>query len=277
MKSLTYNKLSLNFSIPKIMGIINLTDDSFYEGSRHQFGDSFKKEIDNQIAEGASIIDLGAQSTRPGAQLLDATTEIQRLDRAIPFILENYPKIWISIDTFYPEVAEKSLQLGAHIINDISAGDFDPSMLDVVSKWNCPYVAMHRQGDSKTMQINPQYNNIVEDLIKYFKQKGSVFNQKSINQWIIDPGFGFGKTIDHNYSLLNSLNEFSIFDRPILAGLSRKSMIYKKLDLTPETSLNGTTALNMFALTKGASILRVHDVKEAKQCVDLYQSLKSEQ
>lgn len=256
------------------MGIINLTEDSFYAESRFLSEASFKKEIENQVSQGASIIDLGAQSSRPGATLLDAKTELTRLTPAIEFILKYYPNTWISIDTFYSEVAEKALELGAHIINDISAGEFDPMMLDVVSKWNCPYVAMHRQGDSQTMQNNPTYHNIVEDLLKYFKQKSSIFSEKNINQWIIDPGFGFGKTVDHNYQLLNLLENFVELNKPILVGISRKSMIYKKLNLTPETSLNGTTALNMFALTKGATILRVHDVKEAKECVDLYQSLK---
>lgn len=265
----------LSLHTPVVMGIVNLTTDSFYEGSRHSLNDEFLAKVQSMIADGAKIIDLGAQSTRPGATLLSAETELQQLLPAIASIKANFPEIWISIDTFYSDVAEACLKQGAHIINDISAGEFDPKMLDIIAQYQIPYVAMHKQGDPQSMQQNPTYKNVVGDVMAYFIEKSKLFHKMGINQWILDLGYGFGKTVEHNYQLLNNSRMFEAIGQPILTGISRKSMIYKPLSINPNEALNGTTALNMIALENGSHILRVHDVKEATECIKLHGLLKN--
>ena len=257
------------------MGIVNLTSDSFYAGSRAQNIDEALAKIESMINDGASIIDLGAQSSRPGATLLSAEHELEQLIPVIEMITKKFPEIWISIDTFYSKVANDSIEAGAHIVNDISAGEFEPQMLEIISKHKVPYIAMHKKGDPENMQVNPEYTNVTQEVLSYFVSKKNLFEKMGIYDWILDMGYGFGKTVSHNYQLLNESEVFSMIERPILTGISRKSMIYKPLNISQNEALNGTTALNMIALEKGSHILRVHDVKEAKECIDLHCLLKN--
>jgi dihydropteroate synthase len=225
------------------------------------------------LQEGASILDLGGQSTRPRATRISAADESQRV---LPFIAEvkkNFPECWISVDTFYASVAEQALQQGADLVNDISAGEDDQHMLEIVAKYKIPYVAMHKKGTPQDMQNDPEYSDVVLDLIRYFREKKVQLESMEIFDWMLDPGFGFGKTLQHNYAILNALESFAIFQRPVLIGLSRKGMVQKALGVSADGALNGTTALHMAALQRGAAILRAHDVKEAMQCISLHQLL----
>lgn len=267
----------LPLDIPVVMGVINLTQDSFFEGSRAYNPESALSMARKMVLEGASILDLGAQSSRPGANLLTADEELQQLIPTIQAIKAELPSIWISVDTFYASVAKQCIEVGADIINDISAGEFDPEILPLIAQSQIPYIAMHRQGDSQTMQNNPTYDNVVNDLLSYFIQKKKSFDALGIYNWALDLGFGFGKTIEHNYKLMQYMNVFQSLNIPILAGISRKSMIYKPLAINAEEALNGTTALNMIALERGANILRVHDVKEAMECIKIHCLLKNQQ
>ncbi len=273
--SLKSGASELSLYSPVIMGIVNLTTDSFYEDSRLTINDEFVEKIQSMIDDGAKIIDLGAQSTRPGASLLSAETELMQLLAAVEIIKSNFPEIWISIDTFYSEVAEACLKKGVHMINDISAGEFDPKMLELIAQYQIPYVAMHKKGDPQSMQQNPTYENVVGEVMEYFIQKSKLYREMGIQQWVLDLGYGFGKTVEHNYQLLNHSKLFEAIGQPILTGISRKSMIYKPLNINPQEALNGTTALNMIALENGSHILRVHDVKEASECIKLHGLLKN--
>ena len=255
---------------PIVMGIINVTPDSFYAGSRVSMTDDIIDQVTRMIAEGATIIDVGGQSTRPGSKHVAAEEELKRVLPAIEAIKGMSKEIFISIDTFYANVAGESILAGADIVNDISSGDMDAEMISTVAKLNVPYVSMHMQGTPQTMQVNPQYNNLVPDLLDYFIKKMEVCKAAGINDVIIDPGFGFGKTIQQNFELLRKFSAFKIFEKPLLAGLSRKGTIYKTLGITAEDALNGTTVLNTFALQNGANILRVHDVKEAVEAITLF-------
>lgn len=259
---------------PWVMGIINITEDSFYSGSRVKSLDDFKRKVDQQIIEGAQIIDLGGQSTRPGSTRISDEEEIERVLPALNWIKKEYPNVWVSIDTYHSEIAKTCINNGAHIINDISFGIDDEKMIDVIVDQDITYIGMHKQGNPETMQENPRYQNVVDEVFNFLLDRKKEYLEKGVRNIWLDPGFGFGKTLNQNYQLLNQLQLLKKVDSNILIGISRKSMIYKYLEITAEGSLNGTTALNMVALMNGAQILRVHDVKEARECVKLFEQLK---
>lgn len=261
----------MDLSIPKIMGIINITPDSFYDKSRVMDKNSILTKIEQMISEGVDIIDLGAMSSRPGANIIEEEVELNRLIPIVECITTNFPTTILSIDTIRARVAQQAIDNGAHIINDISAGNFDNNMLITVGKLNVPYICMHSKGLPIEMQLNPNYENVLVEITDFFIKKIGVCQTLGIKDIIIDPGFGFGKSIAHNYTLLKHLNTFQFLNHPILVGLSRKSMIYKALNIPIEETLPATTALNLMALQNGAKILRVHDVKAAKQAINLYQ------
>ncbi len=265
-KANIYNRMA---NCHLIMGIVNITPDSFYDGGRYITIDDAIKQCAKLITEGVDIIDLGAASTRPGANEISPEEELKRLLPVLAYLVSNHPQIPVSIDTFHSHVAKEMAEKGASIINDISGGSFDKEMFRTAAKLHVPYILMHIQGTPKDMQLEPHYINVVEEVYAYFSQRIMELKAAGVNQIIIDPGFGFGKTVEHNYSLLRNLNKFKNFGLPILAGLSRKSMINKVLKIKPENALNGTTALNAIALLNGANILRVHDVKEARQVIQL--------
>jgi len=254
---------------PIVMGIINATTDSFFEGHLHKGIDQITALANKMIADGATIIDIGGQSTRPGSKAIGAEEEIARVVPVIEAIKKDNADAVISIDTFYSKVATAAVNAGASMVNDISGGQFDTDMFSTVAALNVPYICMHIKGLPETMQQNPSYNNVVKEVIDYFIKKITDCKKAGIKDIIIDPGFGFGKTIAHNFQILQSLSVFSMLEKPILAGISRKSTIYKTLGTTAENALNGTTVLNTIALMNGASILRVHDVKEAVEAVKL--------
>lgn len=265
----------LNFDSPIVMGILNITPDSFYDGNTLFSDKDMLLRAEKMLKDGASIIDIGGYSSRPGAKEISTEEEINRIVNPIKLITKEFPESIISIDTFRGKVAQEAIHCGASIINDISAGDDDATMFDVVKQNQVPYIIMHKQGTPKNMQDSPQYKDVVGDVFKYLINKVNELNKMGINDIIIDPGFGFGKTISHNFELLNNLKNFELLNVPVLVGLSRKSMIYKPLNSSPNEALNGTTALNMAALQNGANILRVHDVKEAMECVKLLKLLKA--
>jgi len=273
--SIEFNGIQVDLSDPKIMGIVNLTPDSFYAESRFSFTDELIQKCESMVASGASFLDLGGYSSRPGAQEITMEEEITRTSGAVETVAKRFPTIMISIDTFRQEVARVAIENGASMVNDISGGELDPKMFELISKHNIPYVLMHMQGDPKTMQKAPTYQNVTQEVIQSIEKRLAFLHASDANQVIIDPGFGFGKSLDQNYQLLNELNNLSVLNSPVLVGFSRKSMIYKLLDEKPETSLNGTSVLNTIALTKGAKILRVHDVKEADECVKLWSACSS--
>lgn len=260
-----YRKLEIKY--PLIMGVVNLTPDSFYSVSRAFSESEYIKIIDQMVLDGVDIIDLGGQSTRPGATLVSDEDEYSRIAGALDYIILKYPQVWVSIDTFHSNVARQALEKGAHIINDITSGGFDKNIHSVVAEFNGCYVCMHMQGNPENMQVNPSYKNVTTEVMEFFKTKINQCEQAGIKNIVIDPGFGFGKTIEHNYELVKNLDSFIGFGYPVLAGFSRKSMIYKMLDTTPENSLNATTVLNTIGVLKGVSILRVHDVKEAAEVI----------
>ncbi len=260
----------INLSTPKIMGILNVTPDSFYNGGKFRTRKEILKKTEQMIEEGASIIDVGAYSSRPGAEHISVEAEIQRLSIALAAIRANFSDVIVSADTSRSAVAIMAVKdYEVDIINDISAGSADKNMFDTIAELNVPYVMMHIKGTPQNMQNNPTYDNVVEEIIKYFSEKIQKAKLSGICDIIIDPGFGFGKTLEHNYQILNRLDDFKIFELPILVGLSRKSMIYKALGTTPVEALNGTTVLNTIAIMNGADILRVHDVKEAAETIKL--------
>lgn len=262
-----------DFGSPIIMGILNVSPNSFF--SQHL--DSFAKMIshsEKMISEGATILDIGGMTTKPGSDQISEKEEWERVGPVIKELRRNFPNVLLSVDTYRGIIAEKSADEGIDMVNDISAGELNNSMLPTMGKLKLPYIAMHMQGRPRTMQQQPQYENVVQDILSYFIRKIEECDRYGIKDLLIDPGFGFGKTIDQNYELLNGMHQFQILEKTILVGLSRKSMIYKSLDITPEQALNGTTALHMIALQQGAKILRVHDVKEAKECIKLWSLLR---
>jgi dihydropteroate synthase len=254
---------------PQVMGILNLTPDSFYEASRHSNIDSAIAQAHLFIQEGASIIDIGAQSTRPGAHMEGAEIEIQRLIPYIEAIHQAYPKQLISVDTFYASVAEAALKAGAHIINDISCGAFDENILTVVAKNNAGYIGMHLTGGMDTMHKVEAREDIIATIISYFEAKKKLLLKYGIEHWVIDPGFGFGKTVEENFTIVKKINELKIGGLPILLGASRKSSLYKTLGIESKDALNATTIVNTVGLLKGVDIVRVHDVKEAAEIIQL--------
>ena len=259
-----------------IMGILNATPDSFFEGSRIVY----QKAVDvagKMLEDGADMLDIGGQSTRPGANLVSAGEEADRVLPVIESLVSAFPKATISVDTFYSHVARLAVSKGASVVNDISAGEDDEAMLSFIADSKVTYVAMHKQGNPQNMQKNPFYQNVTGDVFGYFEKKQALFQSLGINNWIIDPGFGFGKTVAHNFELLRNLGEFKKLGNPLLVGISRKSMIWKTLQTSAAGALNGTTALHMAALIHGADILRVHDVKEAKECITLYKTMYATQ
>ena len=251
------------------MGILNVTEDSFFDGGVYLNKEQIRLRCKKMLEEGASIIDIGAQSTRPGATLIQADDELFKLLPIIRLLKTEIPEIIISIDTFWAKTANECITAGAHIINDISAGEMDAKMFNTIAKLQVPYIIMHIQGTPKNMQKRPTYNNVVAEVISYFDKKITLLKANGVEKIIIDPGFGFGKTLAHNYQLLNSLDQFNKFELPVLIGTSRKSMIYKLLETSPKQALNGTSVTNTIALQKGVSILRVDDVKEAIECIKI--------
>jgi len=273
-KTYLTNGKQLSFEKAQVMAIINITPDSFYDGGKFSSVTDIIKDAEMKIHEGATIIDIGAASSRPKAVSVTVKDEIFRLREPLTKLRKEFPKMLISIDTYLSEVAEFAIDLGADIINDISGGELDSKMIDVVAKHQIAYVLMHMQGTPQNMQLNPTYENVVKELGDFYKSKIADCQSKGFEKLIIDVGFGFGKTVEHNYELLKHLHDFTEFGFPILAGLSRKSMINKVIHTSPVTALNGTTVLNTIALQNGANILRVHDVKEAKQAIDLFEFYK---
>ena len=263
-----------DFSTPVVMGILNVTTDSFYDGGKYLSELEITKQISKIEKEGAKIIDVGASSSRPGSIPVSEKTEIERLLPTIELIKKNSPNIKISIDTFRSNVARQCIKNGADMINDISAGEKDKKMFDTIAELNVPYVMMHMKGNSLTMQKNPNYDDIIKEISEFFEKKIKTLNSLGFNKIIIDPGFGFGKTLEHNYEILRNLSEFKKINLPILVGVSRKSMIYNLLDITADQALNGTSIINTIALNNGANLLRVHDVKEAIECINITNQLK---
>ena len=265
----------LDLARPKIMGILNLTPDSFYDGGRYQTEKALLTQVEKMLSEGADIIDIGGMSSRPGAKLIPIEEELNRVLPAIHAILKEHPKTILSIDTVRSEVARQTVGEGASIINDVSAGTIDSEMFKTVGAINCPYILMHIKGVPENMQKSVQYDgHVVTTVMDFLIEKMGQLRELEVKDIVIDPGFGFGKTVDHNYELLKNLSSFRILEVPILVGLSRKSMIHKFLNVTPETALNGTTALHFAALENNAKILRVHDVREAKETLLLWEKLK---
>ena len=266
----------MDLSTPQVMGILNITPDYFYAGSRNQTAQEISERANRILEEGASIIDIGAYSSRPNAENISPEEEMRRLRMALEILNKEHPDAIISVDTFRADVAAMCVEeFGVAIINDIAAGEMDPHMFDTVARLNVPYIMMHMQGTPQTMQATPHYDNLIKEIFLYFAAKIEQLHAKGVKDIILDPGFGFGKTITHNYELLNQLQEFSLFEMPVLVGVSRKSMIYKLLGGTPFEALNGTTALNTISLLKGANILRVHDVKEAVETVKIVEAMRN--
>ncbi|GAP73325.1 dihydropteroate synthase [Candidatus Symbiothrix dinenymphae] len=261
----------MNFSTPKVMGILNITPDSFFLGSRKQTEKEIAQRVVQILDEGADMIDAGGYSSRPNAVFVSPEEEMQRLRFGLKILFREAPEAIVSIDTFRAEVARECVEkFGAAIINDIAAGALDAKMFDTVADLQVPYCIMHSQGTPQTMMEHTQYDKLMPDILKYFAEKVANLNQKGVNDIWIDPGFGFSKTTPQNYEVLKHLEQFAVFEMPVLVGFSRKTMIREVLEITTEEALNGTTALNMYALTKGANIIRVHDVKEAVQTAKLY-------
>ncbi|MEM9833920.1 MAG: dihydropteroate synthase [Bacteroidota bacterium] len=262
---------------PHVMGILNITPDSFYDGGKyHQADRALLSQAEKMLRDGATLLDLGGYSSRPGASHISVEEEKLRVVTAIEHVAKNFPEANLSVDTFRAEVAQEALAAGACMVNDISGGELDPRMFEVVARYQVPYVLMHMRGTPQTMKQLTDYDHIVVELLGYFQQKIARLRELNVADIILDPGFGFAKTIDQNYHLLNHLQAFQELGLPVLAGLSRKSMIYKRLGGTPGNALNGTTVLNTVALLQGVAILRVHDVKEAQEAIHLVQYTKSE-
>ncbi|MFO8236627.1 MAG: dihydropteroate synthase [Bacteroidales bacterium] len=265
----------LDFSIPRVMGILNITPDSFYDGGYYYEQDVAKEQVIKLVEDGADIIDVGGYSTRPGADTIPVHEEWNRLEPVLELIRENFPDVIISVDTFRSEIAGKAkAEYNIDMVNDISAGELDDNMFSTIAELQVPYVMMHMKGNPQNMRHKAQYNDLIGEITAYFAEKVDFLRTLGVKDMIIDPGFGFSKTIAHNFILLRNLKDFAIFNLPLLVGLSRKSMIYKTLDISPQESLNGTTALNTLALLQGADILRVHDVKEARETMRLFDKYK---
>lgn len=263
----------IDLSIPKVMGVLNVTPNSFFDGGKYKNEDEILSLVEKMLSEGATFIDIGAYSSKPSAEFVSEQEEIHRIIPAIELILQHFPHALLSIDTFRAEVAKASIESGAAIINDIAAGELDDKMFEVIAKYNVPYIMMHMRGNPQTMQSLTQYDDIVKEMLFYFSEKVKKARNMGINDLILDPGFGFAKTTDQNYEVMQKMELFNLLELPVLAGVSRKSMIYKTLGVSAQEALNGTTVLNTIALTKGAKILRVHDVKEAVECVTLFNKM----
>ena len=263
----------IDLSQPKVMGILNITPNSFYDGGKYKDELQIVNQVEKMLNDGATFIDVGAYSSKPNAEFVSEEEEISRLIPIVELLVEKFPTILLSVDTFRSQVAKKAVENGVAVVNDISAGKLDEKMIETVAKLNVPYIMMHMKGNPQTMQSLANYEDVVKEMIYYFSERIQLARSFGMNDIIIDPGFGFAKTLEQNYEVLQKLELFSMIDLPLLAGISRKSMIYKTLENTPEEALNGTTVLNTIALQKGAKILRVHDVKEAVECVKLMQLL----
>lgn len=271
-------KLTLNFrgqlmdlSVPKVMGVLNVTPDSFYDGGKYTVNDRIRQRVDQLVEEGADFIDVGGYSSRPGAEDISPDEEKNRLNEALGIVRKYHPQALVSVDTFRSDVARWAVEhFGVDLINDISAGHMDENMYETIADLKVPYIIMHMQGTPQTMQQHIEYDHFLKDIIRYFAKVVFQLKKLGVKDMIIDPGFGFGKTLDHNYRLMSCLDDFKIFELPVMVGVSRKSMIYKYLGGGPEDALNGTTTLQTLALTKGANMLRVHDVKETKEIIKLY-------
>ena len=265
----------IDFSVPKVMGVLNVTPDSFYDGGRYTLEEKIVSKVEKMILEGVDFIDIGAYSSRPGAAVVSYGEELKRLSETMELLRAGFPESIISIDTFRSGIARKMVEeYEADMINDISAGDMDKEMFNTIADLQIPYVMMHMQGTPQNMQKNPKYDNVVKDILTFFSGKVEELKLLGVDNVILDPGFGFGKTLDHNYELMNGLGQFSVLNKPIMIGVSRKSMIGKFLGCTPDEALNGTVVLNTVALMKGIDILRVHDVKEAVEAIRIVEKLK---
>lgn len=264
----------IDLSTPKVMGILNCTPDSFYDGGKYKDESEILHQVEKMLHEGATFIDIGAYSSKPGADFVSEEEELQRLLPIIDLVLKHFPETLLSIDTFRSKVVQNGIEHGAAIVNDISAGMLDENMLETVAKLQVPYIMMHMKGNPQTMQSLANYEDVVKEILYYFSERINKARSFGLNDIIIDPGFGFAKTLEQNYEVLQKLDYFNILELPILVGISRKSMIYKTLESSPQESLNGTSVLNTIALQKGTNILRVHDVKEAVECVKLVGQLK---
>jgi len=260
---------------PKIMGILNITPDSFFDGGKYKDEASVLNQVDKMLNEGATFIDVGAYSSRPGAKEVDEDTELKRITPIVSLIINKFPDVILSVDTFRSNVAKACIEKGAALVNDISAGLHDDNMLSTVAKLNVPYIMMHMRGTPKNMQQQTDYKDILKEVLFYFSERLAAAKALGVKDIIIDPGFGFAKNLEQNFELLKQMEVMSIIEHPLLAGISRKSMIYKTLDVTADQALNGTTALHMACLQKGTKILRVHDVKEAVECTKLYEQLNA--
>ncbi len=259
----------IDLKSPKVMGILNITPDSFYDGGIHKDTSSILKQVEKMLIEGATFIDVGAYSSRPNADHVSEAEELKRILPIVELLVKEFPEILLSIDTFRSKIAKQCIEAGAALINDISAGKLDDNMLETIAKIRVPYIMMHMRGTPQTMQQQTQYDDLTKDILLYFSERIATARNLGIIDLIIDPGFGFAKTLEQNFELMNSLELFKIIEKPLLVGVSRKSMIYKTLETSAKNALNGTTVLNTIGLQKGASILRVHDVKEAVECVKL--------
>ena len=273
--SINFKGNLISLTRPVVMSILNTTPDSFFDGGKYNSIEKALKKVEKDLNQGATIIDIGGYSTKPGGNIVTIDEEIRRTIPYIEKIVDTFPDINISIDTFRGKVAALALDAGAGMINDVSAWNIDKEMFETIKKYNVPYVLMHMKGEPKNMQDNPRYENVTKEVIKFLSNKINKLNSNGINDVVIDPGFGFGKTNSDNYKLLKNMEFLKVLKAPILAGISRKSMIYKTLKINKLDSINGTTALNMFALSKGAKILRVHDVKQAMECIYLSEQINS--
>jgi dihydropteroate synthase len=265
----------VDLTLPKVMGILNVTPNSFFDGGRYNNDSEILSQVEKMLLNGATFIDIGAYSSKPSAEFVSEEEELQRIVPIVQLILEHFPETLISIDTFRSEVAKACIENGAAIINDISAGILDDKMLEMIAKYNVPYIMMHMRGTPQTMQTMTNYDNIIKEILFYFSERIAQARSLGINDLIVDPGFGFAKTLEQNYEVLQKMELFQMLELPLLTGVSRKSMIYKTLHSSAEEALNGTTVLNTIALTKGAKILRVHDVREAIECVTLFNKINN--
>jgi dihydropteroate synthase len=263
----------VDLSSPKVMGILNVTPNSFFDGGKYKNEIEILAQVEKMLLDGATFIDIGAYSSKPNAEFVSVQEEVSRVVPVVNLILKHFPETIISIDTFRSEVAKASIESGATIINDIAAGNLDDRMFEIIAKYNVPYIMMHMRGNPQTMQTLTDYDDIIKEMLFYFSEKVAEARRFGINDLIIDPGFGFAKTTAQNYEIFQKMELFNMLELPLLVGISRKSMIYKTLGTTIENALNGTTVLNTLALTKGAKILRVHDVKEAMECITLFNKI----
>jgi len=273
MMTINCNGTLIDFSTPRVMGILNITPDSFFDGGSYKNESDILTKVEKMLSEGATFIDVGAYSSRPGAIHISEEEELQRIIPVVKLLVKNFKDIIISVDTFRSVVAKKTMEAGAAIVNDISGGKMDSKMFQTVAELQVPYIVMHMLGTPQNMQKNPQYNDVTKEVVSFFAAQIKKLQQLKVNDVLIDVGFGFGKTTEHNYELLKNLSLFKNLDVPVLVGISRKSMLYKPLDITAKTALNATTSANTIALLNGANILRVHDVKEAMEAIKIVEQL----